>query len=665
MDHLADERTNCPFDIGQMSEVVWNGRDRVERVKRLSAIVANDPLFARVDFSSLTRAQAMKISLGKATHMYKRVNELQLADEDKSIFKLFVDDISFYDLHHYMFIPALEGQATPQQSLHWLPRARRLEWIGCYAQTELGHGSNVQGLETTATWVEGTDAFEMHTPTVTATKWWPGGLGKASNHAVVYARLITKGEDKGVHAFLVPIRCQRTHLPLPGVSVGDIGPKFGNGGYNTMDNGFLAFDRVRIPRTNMLMRFASVSRDGTYSRASSSSRQLLYGAMVFIRKGLVMESAVAMARAVTIAVRYSCVRRQFGGEGEGKPENKVIDYQTQQMRLLPLLSSVFAFLACAQWMEALYADVMQGISRGDVSSLPEVHAATAGLKALTTSVAVDGIEECRKLCGGHGYSLFSGLPQLYASFLPACTYEGDNTVMQLQVARYLLRAVHQASQSQVPSGTAAYLGDEGNRGGRCEAEEESAFLDTSLLLRALQSAACHKVVAAATAVAAAPTLEKGFLSNSVPLTSASMAHCRLIAATKFVEHVSALKRDGRASGGVAEAMDLMCHVYVLHTVDQSAADLLACEFFAPHHPALAKQQLLLLLPKLRDIAVPLVDSFLFTDHFLNSSLGRFDGDVYTDLVRRAKADPVNVPPVVDGYEEFLRPLTTRQPASRL
>lgn len=45
----------------------------------------------------------------------------------------------------------------------------------------------------------------------------------------------------------------------------------------------------------------------------------------------------------------------------------------------------------------------------------------------------DGIEECRKLCGGHGYLCSSGLPELFAVYVPACTYEGDNYVLLLQV----------------------------------------------------------------------------------------------------------------------------------------------------------------------------------------------------------------------------------------
>jgi alkylation response protein AidB-like acyl-CoA dehydrogenase len=154
-----------------------------------------------------------------------------------------------------MFVPAIKGQGTEEQQKKWLPLAYRFQIIGCYAQTELGHGSNVQGLETTATFDPKTDEFVIHSPTLTSSKWWPGGLGKASTHAVVYARLITEGKDYGIHGFIVQLRSLEDHSPLPGVTLGDIGGKFGSGAYNSMDNGVLRFDHVRIPRDQMLMRF--------------------------------------------------------------------------------------------------------------------------------------------------------------------------------------------------------------------------------------------------------------------------------------------------------------------------------------------------------------------------------------------------------------------------
>ena len=75
--------------------------------------------------------------------------------------------------------------------------------MGCYAQTELGHGSNVAGLETTTTLDKTTDEFVIHTPSIGATKWWPGDLGNFSTHAIVFAQLLIDGNKYGVFPFLV------------------------------------------------------------------------------------------------------------------------------------------------------------------------------------------------------------------------------------------------------------------------------------------------------------------------------------------------------------------------------------------------------------------------------------------------------------------------------
>lgn len=130
---------------------------------------------------------------------------------------------------------------------------------GCYAQTELGHGSNVAGIETTATFDRATQEFVINTPTISAIKFWPGDMSRLSSYAVVFAKLIIDGKAYGVHSFLVQTRNTETWDLLPGIEAGDIGPKFG---YNSKDNGFMLFRNVRIPRTNMLKRFAEVDKDG-------------------------------------------------------------------------------------------------------------------------------------------------------------------------------------------------------------------------------------------------------------------------------------------------------------------------------------------------------------------------------------------------------------------
>jgi acyl-CoA oxidase len=135
--------------------------------------------------------------------------------------------------------------------MKYFQKAMDYEIIGCYAQTELGHGSNVRGLETTATWNPDDKSFTIHSPTLTASKWWIGSLGRTANHAIVMAQLIVGGENHGPHPFVVQIRDMKTHQPLENVHVGDVGPKFG---YNTMDNGFLLFNNLKVPHDSLLAR---------------------------------------------------------------------------------------------------------------------------------------------------------------------------------------------------------------------------------------------------------------------------------------------------------------------------------------------------------------------------------------------------------------------------
>ena len=58
-----------------------------------------------------------------------------------------------------MFRLSVENLANAEQAAYWLPKVENVDIVGCYAQTELGHGSNVAGLETTATFDKSRDEF--------------------------------------------------------------------------------------------------------------------------------------------------------------------------------------------------------------------------------------------------------------------------------------------------------------------------------------------------------------------------------------------------------------------------------------------------------------------------------------------------------------------------
>lgn len=222
-----------------------------------------------------------------------------------------------------MFTKSIVFLASEEQKARWLDMVNKLQIIGCYAQTELGHGSNVAGLETTATLDKETDEFVIHTPSIRATKFWPGSLGRISTHAIVMANLIVDGNRYGVQAFLVPIRSRENHMPFPGIEVGDIGNKLG---YNSVDNGYLSFNNYRVPRLSMLSRFASVNKEGEFELLGDP--RSLYQIMTMTRTMIIFGSSLALARSVSTATRYAVCRRQFKNEEGVRRERKIIDYQT-------------------------------------------------------------------------------------------------------------------------------------------------------------------------------------------------------------------------------------------------------------------------------------------------------------------------------------------------
>jgi acyl-CoA oxidase len=456
---LARERQKATFDPEMITVMLDGGDFLTKRRRDIEALVLeNKELTGGPDVHYLSRPELYSESVRKASVFLRALKEEGLDGRADGYFYgnlAFPNETPPIALHTAMFIPTIESQGTQEQKNKWLPKAATYEIIGTFAQTELGHGTNVRGLETTAIYDPKTQEFVLHSPTVSASKWWPGGLGKTTNFAVVIATLYTLGQCHGTHSFIVQLRDLNTHQPLPGITLGDIGPKFG---FNTIDNGFLRLNQVRIPRENMLMKHAQVLPNGQYVKPAKNDK-LGYGTMVFIRAMVVLDQgARGLAQAVTIATRYSCVRRQSELK-PGEPEPQVLDYQTQQYKLFPQLAAAYAYWFSGLKMRETYFLLNYDIQHGNTELLPVLHATSSGLKALSSDGATVGIEQCRLACGGHGYSQSSGLPKIYTQTTAACTYEGENTVLYLQTARYLVKAYHQSRQhgAQPLPGSVSYL----------------------------------------------------------------------------------------------------------------------------------------------------------------------------------------------------------------
>jgi len=301
---LKHERKVQSFPIRKMTyflEGDLTGK-KTEELEKLRKVVENDPKMRIDDLPFLSRTEKITRGIQMNHRLFELSKELGLETGDRTL-RMFLPMETGLDLHNFVFVPFLKSQTTAEQAEKWVPLAENYAIIGSYSQTELGHGSNVRGLETTATFVPETDEIEIHSPTLTSTKWWPGCLGRTATHTIVMAQLRVpqNGSLKnfGPHAFLVPVRSLEDHKPLPGVEVGDIGPTF----YEAVDNGFVRFDKVRIPRTNMFMRFCILEKNGNYIKPPHD--KLSYAGMVAVRAGIILRAGDFLSMAATVATRYS------------------------------------------------------------------------------------------------------------------------------------------------------------------------------------------------------------------------------------------------------------------------------------------------------------------------------------------------------------------------
>ena len=333
-----------------------------------------------------------------------------------------------------LFGGAIEGLGTEQQVREWLPDIIATRHLGCFAMTELGHGSDVHSLETTLTYDPETDEIVVHSPTPTATKAYIGNAAEHGRSAATFGQLWVDGVLHGVHCVLVPIR-DDAGADLPGVTTADHGHK---GGLLGVDNGMITFDQVRVPRTNLLAKFGLIDADGRYVSAIDSESRRFFTMLGTLVRGRVCVGAaagIAGRRALSIATRYALQRRQFpvpGGEGEVL----LLDYASHQRRLFPWIARAYALgFAHNDLIRLLVECRSPSVTE---ARRRELESRAAGLKVAETRFANDVCQVAREACGGAGYMAENQLTLLRNDVDIFATFEGDNTVLQQLVAKGLL-----------------------------------------------------------------------------------------------------------------------------------------------------------------------------------------------------------------------------------
>ncbi|KAG0248164.1 hypothetical protein BG011_000410, partial [Mortierella polycephala] len=415
---LASERNLVSFPVESLTQFLHG--ENLEPQRRLRTLIEQHPVFSNADKPFLSRERMYVRSLEKAAKLVELRKTFKWSDEEMLIAMHMVGDSTPQFLHEALFIPTLKTQLSDEQQKIWLPRAQNYEIFGCYAQTELAHGSNLRKLETTATFIPETDEFEVDTPTLSSIKWWPGALAQTSNFCAIYCRLILHGKDYGVHPFLLQIRAHETHAPMPGIELGNLGNKIG---FNTIDNGFMRVSKVRIPRQQMMMRNSSVTREGQYVPAKNA--KMNYSTMVAIRANIVKNAGFALGQALTVAIRYSMVRVQGGDRipSQKGEELKIIDHGMQRYRLTTSLALSYAMLMTGRVMTELHRRNLENVIQGEVELMAEVHATSSGLKALTSDLSTAQMEDARRACGGHGFAWCGGIVDILTTTLQDVTVE--------------------------------------------------------------------------------------------------------------------------------------------------------------------------------------------------------------------------------------------------
>lgn len=691
---LTEERLKATFDPTKITHLLDSSPAATKRRRYLEQLIQNDPsnLFSNDKNIYLHRNDRHVNSLAKLVRLIEICRSIGMGNENDSngdiirsqdfpiILNAVADDLPAA-LHWVMFVPNIISLADDEQQKHWLKMCRDWKMIGCYAQTELGHGSNVRGLETTATFVrDGEDGhWIVHSPTLTSLKFWPGTLGRTSNHAMVIARLIDgEGVDHGMHNFLVQTRSLDDHSLMPGVTCGDIGPKIG---YNNMDNGFAKFDHVKIPRRNMAMRFASVDKNGVYKKkiVSDAASKISYITMMQVRAHIVGNASAALRMGTTIAIRYSAVRRQgFKNEGKGLTEYQIIDYKQQQYRLFPLLAASYCFFFSAKKvfddLKSIEKRLMNLSNNSETITKTEVgdiHATTSCLKSFTTSVAADGLEDLRKSCGGHGFLASSGFSELIGTFLQNPTVEGDNAMLPMQVMKILLKLVKDI-QSEDPKSiqawskcNASYLIHpvqamlNGQGSSLCNISSKEDMLDVDVCLKAFQHRAARLLVQVASQiqqeVMEGKSFESAWNSALIQMGRVSKAHSLYLLLLNFVNGI----KDGSKSmlgPNEVQILNDLALLFGLYWIEKDDGEFLADGYFSDEHIHWARSCVLIMLDKIRPNAVGLVDANDFCDYRLKSTLGRYDGNVYEAILEAAKKDPLNSTEPGPGYEEHLKRL---------
>jgi acyl-CoA oxidase len=491
----------------------------------------------------------------------------------------------------------------------------------------------VQQLETTATYDADAREFVVHTPTDAARKEYIGNAACHGHVAAVFAQLIVGGEPRGVHALVVPLR-DEDGQPKRGVRIEDCGEKMG---LNGVDNGRIWFDHVRVPREALLSRYGDVSPAGVYSSPIENPDRRFFTMLGNLVQGRVAISGAAISAAksaLTIAVRHNLRRRQFGPPD--RPEIPLLDYRTQQRRLMPALAKTFAL----HFAQAELADKFHAVFSAPEPperERRELETLAAGLKATASWHATHTIQTCRECCGGEGYMSANRIAALKADTDVFTTFEGDNTVLMMLVAKGILTDYKDHFSELDPVDMVRFVAEQAAETivERLYARQIVQVIaeavpgsddERDLLDREHQLDLFHWREGHVTA-SAARRFRRGLDEGHDPFevfravqnhaVDAARAHVERIILDAFARAIEACEDDATAS-----ALSMVCDLYALHELESERAFFLEHGRLSGPRCKAITREVNRLCDEVRQMAGELVDAFGIPDQLLGAPIGR-------------------------------------------
>ncbi|CAO3618559.1 unnamed protein product [Cunninghamella echinulata] len=661
---MAAERAKAEFSIDALSRY-WAGGDKKYElnqkayniIKDYPDLIVQPPRnfleFSKDEIREYTMRQVYRLAQMYLNDEY----DPELREEISFAVKKYSPSLSMrLFVHDSLFRNVVNMLGNKEQQDKWNDDIDKYRIFGCFAMTELGHSSALRELETTATFDPNTDEFIIESPSVTSTKWYIGAACSTATHTVVISQTIINGKSVGLNWFVVQLREKGTGKLMPNVIAGDIGPKVGHQG---VDNGWIQFKKLRIPRSNMLAKWVSLDRQGNYTPAPNPA--VMYATLIPERLSLIESTTFMISQVITIATRYGVTRRQ------GNKNQQIMDYQSHYVKLIPPIAFMYILKSAG---EDIYKNFNIFTSGGKIEDplvylnhMGEMHCISASVKALSGWYATEILETCRRSAGGHAYNQYNAIGTYINDWGVMTTGAGDNVVLLQQAAKLLLHSLNQRLEfDQFPElqfkSSSYYINDAPRLLALKQWDVKDVKLcarDPSLIEEALNATVVKRLNSIN------QSLKNGATHDDLLLECVRVAelYCATYLFTVNIAKFGLPQPPADVEPSVYKIMQKMTILWGVHTLHTYGDEAFKEGFISPQQSKDIEQLYLELNKALRYQVVGLTDAFGFPDFILKAPIGKYDGDIYQPYFETILQAPKSVG-VPDYHDKYIRPLTERK-----